>query len=375
MKILFTGGGSGGHFYPIIAVAEELNRLIKENKLLGAKLYYMSASPYNEGLLFENNITFKKNYSGKIRRYFSIMNFFDLFKTGWGLITSILDVFKIYPDVVFSKGGYASFPVVFAARILRIPVIIHESDSVPGKVNLWAGKFAARVAISYPEAEKYFPKDKVAFTGNPIRSELKIPLTEGVAEFLHLEEGVPVIFIIGGSLGSQIINEGIIDALPRLISKYQIIHQTGKDNIEGTKGLAEIVFGDNEKYSRYRPFDYLNAWEMRMAAGLADLVISRGGSTIFEIASWGLPSIIVPITSSNGDHQRQNAFSYARKGACVVIEEANFSTNILVSEIDRLMDDPAERGKMGKAAKLFASPEAAEKNAKEILEIALSHEV
>src|SRR3989344_7150389 len=113
MKILLTGGGSGGHFYPIIAIVQELNRIIKEKKFLNLKIYFMSTNPYNEGVLYENGIIFKRSAAGKVRRYFSLLNVVDVFKTGWGLITALWDVFSIYPDVVFSKGGYASFPAVF----------------------------------------------------------------------------------------------------------------------------------------------------------------------------------------------------------------------------------------------------------------------
>jgi len=374
MKILFTGGGSGGHFYPIIAVAQELNRLIKENKLVTAKLYYMSDSPYNEGLLYENGIVFKKNQAGKMRRYFSLLNLLDFVKTIWGLVTSVWKVFSIYPDVVFSKGGYASFPAVFAARILRIPVFVHESDAVPGKTNLWAGKFAVRVAVADREAVKFFPAGKVAFTGNPVRNELKSPMSQGAKEFLKLEDNVPVILVLGGSLGAQVINEGIIDALPQLLERYQVIHQTGAANFDTTKRMAEVVLRGSTHTSRYKPFEYLDVLPMKMAAGASNLVISRAGSTIFEIALWGLPSIIIPITDSNGDHQRKNAFAYARSGAAMVVEEANLSANILISEVDRIMGDPILQQKMKEAAKKFSDSLAAEKIAKEILEIALSHE-
>ena len=129
MKILFTGGGSGGHFYPILSVANEVQKLAKENRLLAPELYYVSDSPYNEGLLYDNNIVYRKNAAGKRRVYFSIRNFFDIFKTGWGIVTAFWTVFSIYPDVVFSKGGYPSFPIVIAARFFRIPIVIHESDS------------------------------------------------------------------------------------------------------------------------------------------------------------------------------------------------------------------------------------------------------
>ena len=183
MRILFTGGGSGGHFYPIISIAEEILALTKEKKLLDVELYYMSPTPYDSGALFERGIIYKKNSAGKLRKaaglLSSIKNFFDLFRTSWGVLTSIAQVYDLYPDIVFGKGGYASFPALLAARILRIPVVIHESDTVPGRVNLWAGKFATSIAVSYPEAAQAFPTDKVAYTGQPVRPEIVEPIVSG----------------------------------------------------------------------------------------------------------------------------------------------------------------------------------------------------
>lgn len=375
MRILFTGGGTGGHFYPIIAVAEELNNLVKEKRLLPAELFYMSPSPYNEGLLFEHGITYRSISAGKLRRYFSILNFFDLFKTGWGIMTSIWSVYRLYPDVVFGKGGYASFPVLVAAKFLRIPVVIHESDSEPGRVNAWAGKFAARIAVSYPEAVQYFPKEKVANTGNPVRKDIASPITAGAREFLKLETDTPVILILGGSLGAEAINDTIIEALPEFVQKYEIIHQTGKNNFNEARQTAEAVLAHAEHKDRYKAFDYLNALAMRMAAGAASVVVSRAGSTIFEIAAWGLPSIIIPIPESVSHDQTKNAFAYARAGACDVIEERNLTPHILLSEIDRLVNNQADRERMITAAKAFYKPNAARQVAEEILKIALSHEI
>lgn len=375
MKILFTGGGSGGHFYPIISVAQEIAALSKENRLVTPQLFFMAPTPYNAGVLFDNNIIYKKNYAGKLRIYFSILNFFDFFKTGWGIFTSLLDVFTIYPDVVFAKGGYASFPVLFAARFLRIPVIIHESDAVPGRVNLWAGKFATRIAVSYEEAAKFFPADRVAVTGNPIRRELSEPLKEGAHEFLKLSTTIPTILVMGGSLGAQIINDSVIDALPELLKRFQIIHQTGKDNFEYVATRTDSVLSNNPAAVRYKPFGYLNVLAMRMAAGAADIIISRAGSSIFEIATWGVPSIIIPITDSNGDHQRKNAYAYARNKACSVIEESNLTSHILASEVSRIFDDRKTYESMKEGAKAFVKPDAARAIAKEILSIALKHEM
>jgi len=375
MKILFTGGGSGGHFYPILSIAEEIQKLSKEYRLLQPQLYYVSDTPYNAALLFDNNIIFRKNSAGKKRLYSSSKNFLDFFKTGWGILTALWTVFSIYPDVVFSKGGYASFPVLIAARVFRIPIIIHESDTVPGRVNKFAGKFAQRIAVSFEDAGKFFPQEKVQVTGNPVRKEITEPLTDGAHEFLKLNQDIPTILVLGGSLGAQMINNIIVDTLPQLVEKYQIIHQTGKNNFADITSRADAILFNNRYNSRYKAFDYLNELSMRMAAGASSLVVSRAGSAIFEIASWGLPSILIPITESHGDHQRKNAYAYARNKACIVLEESNVTTHILMSEIDRLLSNEQEKTNMGNAAKAFFKADAAQLIAKEIISIAMKHEI
>src|SRR3989338_2673512 len=153
MKIVLAGGGTGGHFYPLIAVAEEIRALVNQKKLVGAELYYLASEPYNERLLFENEIKFVRIRAGKLRRYFSFRNLTDGLQTILGVTSSLFNLYKIYPDVIFSKGGYMSFPVLLAARLLRIPVLIHESDSRPGRVSIWSSKFAIRIALSYNETK------------------------------------------------------------------------------------------------------------------------------------------------------------------------------------------------------------------------------
>lgn len=374
MKILLTGGATGGHFYPLIAVTEEIHEIVKEDRLLPPDIYYLAPTPYNSKALFDNGIQYRKVSAGKIRRYFSPLNILDIFKTGWGILKAVVEVFKIYPDVIFSKGGYASFPSVLAGRIFRIPIVIHESDSAPGRVNKWAGRFAEKVAVSYEEAGVFFPSNKVAYTGNPIRKEVLIPLKNGAYEFLNLNPQLPTILILGGSQGSQKINEAVVDALPQLVEVCQIIHQTGKANLEEIKNTAAVVLENNPNKDRYKPFDYLNDLAMRMAAGAADLVVSRAGSTIFEIAAWGSPSIIIPIPESISHDQVKNAFNYARTGSCIVMEEENLTSNILASEIKRLLSNPKERAIMSEKAKNVAKTDAAQKIARQLLDIALKHE-
>ena len=374
MKILLTGGGTGGHFYPLIAIAEKLNYLSEKEKIINLKLYYMSDAPYDKRMLFENRITFIKVPAGKMRTYFSLKNIFDLFKTASGVFYGLINMFFIYPDVVVSKGGYAAFPAVFAARLLRIPIVIHESDSVPGRVNIWSSKFAKRIAISWPEASLNFPKDKTALTGQPIRDEILHPQTNGALEFFKLSSEIPTILIIGGSSGAEIINNIILETLPILLSKYQIIHQTGIKNIDDVLARSKLIMENNENFKNYRPVPYLNNLETKMAVGCATIIISRAGSAIFEIASWGIPSIIIPITNSNGDHQRKNAFNYARSGACEVIEEGNLTDHVLIAEINNLINNKQKLNEMKEKALAFASPDASLKIAKVALDIAISHE-
>ncbi len=375
MKIVFTGGGTGGHFYPIIAVVEKVNEIIDHENIIGAKLYYFSDSPYDKEILFENSLMFEKVISGKMRIYFSLKNFTDLFKVFFGTINALYKLFTIYPDVVFGKGGYASFPTIFAAKLLGIPVIIHESDSAPGRVNLFASRFAKKIAISFREAAEYFPKENLAWTGQPIRKAIMNPSSKKEAlEFFKFESNLPVVLVLGGSQGAELINNTVLDALPRLVGKYQVIHQTGVNNFENVSGRADVVLGNNPNKLRYVSKTFLNSLEMKMAAGAADLIVSRAGSTLFEIASWGAPSILVPFTSSNADHSKKNAFNYARMGCCSVIEEANMTGNIFFSEVERIVENENIKNEMSQNAKAFAKSDGALKIARALVDIALSHE-
>ena len=375
MKILLTGGGSGGHFYPVVSVAEMINLISEQEKIARVEVLYMSDTPYNKELLLQHGIIFKKTFAGKIRRYFSFLNFIDVFKTLFGIIKSVWSIFGDFPDVIFSKGGYASFPAVVSARIFGIPLLIHETDVVPGKVNQWAGKFAKRVAISFPEASKYFKEEKIALTGTPIRREFFTPVKRRSAEdFLNLEPGVPTILVLGGSTGARNINENILDILPELLENYQIIHQCGKANLKEMKERVELVLEKTTHKTRYHLFDYLDLSYSVMAFGATDLVVSRaGGTSISEIAATGLPSLMIPLTGSAQDHQKENAYAYARIGAADVLEEENLTPHVLLAEIRRLFGDKEKLKKMGEEAKKFSKPDAAEKIAREIIELALSH--
>jgi len=376
MKIIFTGGGTGGHFYPIIAIVEEMRQILRERKLLEPQMYFLAPDAYDKGLLFDHNIEFRKIPSGKWRRYFSVLNYLDLFKLSYGIIKAIYVVFKIYPDVIFSKGGFGSIPTVFAGRILRIPIIIHESDSAPGISNKWAGKFATKIAITYPSAGSYFPKDKVAWTGNPVRKAVRIPAPEGGHKFLGFIPEIKTILILGGSQGSVNMNNAVIESIASLVENYQIIHQVGRKNFDEVKRVSALTLQDVDPKlkDRHKIYDYLNDLAMRMSAGAADLVITRAGSTLSEISSWGLPAIIIPIPTEVSHDQQKNAYEYARGGGATVIEENNLTPEILSAEIRRILENEDLYKKMSENAKSFAKPNAGKVIANEILKTALNHE-
>jgi UDP-N-acetylglucosamine--N-acetylmuramyl-(pentapeptide) pyrophosphoryl-undecaprenol N-acetylglucosamine transferase len=287
---------------------------------------------------------------------------------------ALLALLSIYPDVVFAKGGGVSVPTLFAARLLRIPIIIHESDSVPGRTNEWAGKFATRIALSYGDAAAHFPQEKVAVTGQPIRSSILREEGGDPHAFFGLEENVPTLLVLGGSLGAEKINTAILTSLPHLVENVQIIHQTGEINSRAAQEASHIILAGNQHHSRYHHYPFLGPEELRCAASVADLVITRAGSTLFEVAAWGIPAIVVPITESNKDHQRSNAYAYSRSGAGTVIEEANLTDDILVAEIRRILESKEIQSSMKEAARKFSPPDAARTIASEILYIAESHE-
>lgn len=368
------GGGTGGHVYPLFAIAEALNDIADEEKFINFTLYFASDKPYDTEAIERLFLRYIPITAGKLRVYPSFRNVIDFFKTGIGIVSALWKVYRLYPDVVVSKGGYVSFPVLVAARLLRIPVIIHESDTVPGRVNRWAGKFARRVALSFPEAAEYFPKEKVALTGQPVRESIVHVQKESAAQFFDIDPNIPTIGVFAGSQGAKIINDKIIELLPDLIEHYQVIHQVGPAHIGELERDVAVLLEGNTKRNRYKPYGFLNDVQTKMLGGVSAVIIGRSGSSLFEIAAWGKPSILIPYALAHGDHQRKNAYHYGRTGACVVIEESNLSTSVLKNEINDLITNTERYTTMAAHAKAFYTPDAGKKIAIEAVKIALEHE-
>jgi len=370
MRILFTGGGTGGHFFPIVAVAREIKDIAEVERILDARFFYIGPRSQGEEALEKEDVVISHIAAGKIRSYFSFENFIDFFKTGYGLLQAFWKLFILMPDAVFSKGGYGSFPVLFVARIYRLPVIIHESDIIPGKVNAWASRFAKRIAVSFAKTAEFFPKDKVAVTGNPVRKRLLGGnISEAREEFKAFSEK-PVVFIIGGSQGSQVLNDTTLGILKDLVRRYEVIHQTGAKNHEDVLLQVRLIL--ENKMEDYHAYPFLDEGQLRNAYLLSNIIVSRAGAgVIFEIAAWGKPSIIVPLKDAAQDHQRENAYEYGRAGAAIVIEEANLTPQILLHEIDSVIGDEARLKKMSEAAQRFSRIDGTEVIAREILKLGL----
>ena len=375
-RVVLVGGGSGGHFYPLIAITEALTDVSRAsgNTL---ELFYMGPEPYDQVSLDREGIRFVRVAGGKTRRYRSLLNFFDIFKTLWGVVEAVLKLFWIYPDAVMSKGGFTSVPVVFAAWFLRIPIVIHESDSVPGRANLFGSKFAKYIAISYPEVAEHFSKKKkerLALTGIPIRKVFLEPREDDPHEVLNIDPAYPLILVIGGSLGAERVNTLILQALDELLPKYTIIHQAGANLIDAVTETAKTLITDQTLLSRYHPTGFVDSTVLVHAYRAAAVIIARGGSTsIFEIALAGKPSIIIPIPEEISHDQRTNAYAYARTGAATVMEEGNLRDGLLAAEIMRIMDDQAAYAEMAGAAKVFAPRDAATKIARILFTIGEEH--
>ncbi|MBU2540010.1 undecaprenyldiphospho-muramoylpentapeptide beta-N-acetylglucosaminyltransferase [Patescibacteria group bacterium] len=366
MRILFTGGGTGGHVYPLIAVIRETRKLYPKKDL---EFFYIGPEDeFGSILLSQEDVIVKTISSGKIRRYFSFQNIIDaLFKIPLGIIQSFFYIIKIKPQIVFSKGGSGSILVTFCAKIFRIPIFIHESDIIPGLSNKMTSKWARKIFISFPKTE-YFDLDKTILVGNPVRSEILNGNKEKAIEMFNLTLQKPVIFFSGGSQGAEFINDFVLRILNSLLQEFEVIHLCGPNNLKQVQAEAQAIINkDLEPY--YHPYAFLDEEKLKNAYRAADFIISRAGSgSIFEIAAIGIPSILVPLPSAAGNHQARNAYSYAETGAALVMEQDNLTENFFLEKLHYLLMHQKKLDKMKEEALRFSKPYAAKTIARTILE-------
>ena len=318
-KIVMTGGGTAGHVTPNLALAP----LLKND---GYEIYYIGSYNGIEKKLVEKaGITYYGISSGKLRRYHDWKNFTDPFRVIKGFSEANQLLKHIKPDVVFSKGGFVSVPVVMAAARQHIPAIIHESDMTPGLANKLAIPFASKVCCNFPETMKYLPEEKAVHTGSPIRQELFAGNPADGYKFTGFTEDKPVILIMGGSIGSKFINNAVWDSLDALLENFQIVHLVGKGNI------------NNDLIGRagYRQYEFINE-QLNDIFAMTDLMISRAGAnSISEILALKIPNILIPLSAaaSRGD-QLLNAESYKKQGFSTVLQEEELTGELLISSVE-----------------------------------------
>ncbi len=367
-RIVLTGGGSGGHVFPLIAVAEELRRQCDNVEYL----YIGTSSQMGEiaqQAMANVNIPTKNIQAGKMRRYFSFEYILDFFRMPIGIIQSLWHLLVFMPDAVFSKGGYAAVPVVIAARIYRIRVLTHDSDAVPGWSNRIGGKLSYYVAVSYVESKRYFLAEKTLLTGNPIRTAMTQGDRERGYQRWGFSESKPIIFVFGGSQGARIINDAVLRILPELSKVAQILHVTGKDHHENALHLA-AEYGFKSGRHRYVAAPFLDREEMADAYAISDVIMSRAGAnSITEIAANQKVAILVPLANSANNHQHMNAYEVARMGGAMVLEETNLGSNLLLEKIMELLHSKELREKLQENIKSFYHPEAAQKIAAGIIKM------
>lgn len=323
-RIILTGGGTAGHVTPNIALLPGL-------KELGYDIHYIgSYNGIEKSLIEQFGIPYHGIASGKLRRYFSLQNFTDPFRVlkGFGEAKKLIKTLK--PDVIFSKGGFVSVPVVVAGKQCQVPTIIHESDMTPGLANKLAIPSATKVCCNFPETLLHLPKEKAVLTGSPIRQELLTGSREAALKFSGLKNHKPVILIIGGSLGSVIVNNAVRAILPELLKSFQIIHLCGKGKVD--ESLSHL--------DGYVQFEYIQD-ELKDLFALADIVISRAGANaICELLALHKPNLLIPLSAnaSRGD-QILNARSFERQGYSIVLEEEELSDSVLRDAIQKLYND------------------------------------
>lgn len=370
MKIIFTGGGTGGHIFPIIAVIREIRRSTDQE----IEFYYLGPKhELGQLLLSEEGVNVKTIVAGKVRRYWSpksiFLNLFDLLiKMPIGFLQSFFYLLFLNPDLIFSKGGPGSLPVVWWGWFFLTPVLLHESDIAPGLTNKIASRFASEVFVSFPETEYFSPK-KMIWVGNPIRTRLLKGSKQRAEEVFNLSgEKRPLALVLGGSQGAQRINDLILAVLPEYLESFELIHQTGTKNYESVKKEAQVMMEQGtEKY--YHPVSFLQEAKLKHAYAVAELIVSRAGSgIIFEVTALGKPAIFIPLPEAAQNHQYKNAYYITQNEAGIVLEEENLTPHFLLERVKFLFSHPQQMREISKNAKQFSEPRAGKIIAEYIVE-------
>jgi UDP-N-acetylglucosamine--N-acetylmuramyl-(pentapeptide) pyrophosphoryl-undecaprenol N-acetylglucosamine transferase len=351
IKIILTGGGTGGHVFPLVAVARELKKIGYENQI-DVSLIYIGPIDYTTQALQKEGVALKKIVAGKWRREISLANIGDLFKTFLGTCQAFFWLFIYMPEAVFSKGGFGAFPVCLIASLFHIPLYEHESDTAAGLVTNLFRKKARKIFVSFKSALTLFPPGKTYLSGSPIREAFYDSYdVKNCKQEIGLKTDKPVLVVLGGSQGAKFINTLIIDGLEDLLPECQIVHQTGPNNLAETTKMAEVVLqefdSDQTLKNDYHPVAFLDDQDSSSFKSLykvlasADLVVTRAGSgSVAELSAMGKPMILIPLSSASQNHQWKNANAIANEGAGIILEQDNLKANTLAQTIINLLHSP-----------------------------------
>ncbi|HEX8551858.1 MAG TPA: undecaprenyldiphospho-muramoylpentapeptide beta-N-acetylglucosaminyltransferase [Abditibacteriaceae bacterium] len=378
MRILVTGGGSSGHISPALAVIAAANELVAQGETPPIEWLYLGGKRGLEQRLVEAaGIPFSGVETGKLRRYLSRENLTDLARIPVGVAQSLARVKKFRPDVVFATGGYVAVPPVLAARLLRVPILIHEQTVQIGLANRIAARCATRIGLAWESALSELSEEqrKRAFVvGNPVRAEVFDGDAARGKTLAGFSDDLPTLYVTGGSQGARIINRAVETALPRLLQLCNVIHQCGEQPHGEEQDFDRLTRIAAELPEELRRRYFLTCFvrrEINDVFALADLLISRAGAgTIAEVCALGKAAIYIPLVPTGGDEQTRNAAMCVRAGAAEVIKQSELHGDVLVEKVQQLLSDPEQLGRMGAAARTLARPGAAQELARALVQLA-----
>lgn len=371
MRIVLTGGGTGGHVMPFESIIEALRAVhvrdmgsfpafCEPNEL---ELFFLGVTtPEGEALFKKYDVPSYQIPSGKRRRYVSIKNIIDLvYILPLGIVIALWRMWVLMPDAVVSKGGYASIPTTLAAVFYRIPILLHESDVIPGSSNTAMARFASAITLGFAVSQEYLSqwKSKLFVTGTPVRMFAATSEKNHAKRSFGFTESDRIVLVMGGSQGAQQINEALLPVLPAIVEHAGVIHITGQEHFAAVTKVAAELLASSDHKDRYKPYAYLTG-QMALALLASDAAVSRAGaSSLAEIARLRIPSLIIPLASSANDHQRKNALAFEAAGGALVLEPNNVSPHLLEQSITRLVTDTTLRQTLAKNLVALDFPNAA----------------
>ena len=371
MRVLVSGGGTGGHIYPALAIATSLRTQY------GAEILFLGS---DDGLEKEivpaAGFTLATVKAGKLRRYVSLETVTGVMRVPLGKFSAISIVRKFRADVAFTSGGYVAVPAALASRVNGVPLLMHQQDVPPNLSNRLAAPLATRISVAFADSLPYFPARKTLLLGNPIRQimlDARETSPKAARAQLGFDAGAPLLLVTGGSQGARHLNQMVCQALPGLLARCQVLQISGKELYNETRAQADSLLAEQDEAlrQRYRLVPYLNA-EMPLALQAADLVLCRSGaSTLSELAILGKPGVLVPLSPAvGGSAQQENAAMFERKQAAIVISNDELKPDILVERVTTLIASNTRLTAMGQAASTFAKPQATQDITKELIRIA-----